>query len=244
MVVGGRPLVTVVCPTYGRPQFVEQAVRLFLAQTWTRSELIVIDDSPKDLQCSIASSPRVKVVRLDHKVTLGEKHNLGHELGQGDVFAYQDDDDFFGPRRLVKQLEPIVLEEVEVVGMLRDYVLVLPTCSWFKFNYAPLPAKAWIGNGLANFKLPFHDGTAMYTRHAAELGVVHPALDMNQKVQFLNGLADLGVRWKAIPTEQHFVYVRHGRNTWQFNEQRRLVPTGRPHWFTTTMQAWYEGRAA
>ncbi|MGH9461076.1 MAG: glycosyltransferase family 2 protein, partial [Vicinamibacteria bacterium] len=111
-----RPLVSLVCPTYGRPQLIPFAVQFFLSQTWTRSELIIIDDSPRDLQCKIRESGRIRVVRLKDRLSLGEKHNLGHDLAQGDILGYQDDDDIWGHHRLARQLQPIVLGECSIVG--------------------------------------------------------------------------------------------------------------------------------
>jgi glycosyltransferase involved in cell wall biosynthesis len=172
-------------------------------------------------------------------MNLGDKHNVGLERAQGDVLAYWDDDDWFAPRRFVRELAPIVLGEASIVGCLRDYVLEIPACRWSQFNKTTLPVKKWVGNGRATFRLQIHDGTAMFSRDVLRHGVKHPPLAIGQKVEFLNGIVARGERWRAIPNDGLFVYVRHGSNTWQFREDLRLVERRRPLWFPEALLEFY-----
>lgn len=242
-------LVSCVCPTYRRPQLVQLTIRLFLAQTWERSELIIIDDSPAGEGPSAPSHPRVRLVRLNDRLTMGEKHNVGHALAQGDVLCYWDDDDYWGPRRLVCQLEPIAMGEAEMTGLPRDLVAKIPSGGFFKFAPDWFKSRANRGNTVGNFNLPWHDGTAMYSRRALSLGVQHPALNLNQKVQFINGIVARGVKWKRVHNHEHFVYVRHDAgsrqapNTWQFREQVSLTPAPTPLWFPREVLAFWKGIA-
>lgn len=236
--------VSYVCPTYRRPRLAELAVKLFLAQTWERSELIVIDDSPDSEQPSIRPNARVKYVRLKDKLTMGEKHNVGTALAQGDVLGYWDDDDFFSARRTVTQLEPIVLGEAEVTGMSRKLVARIPSCAFYVFADGWWKSAANRGNTVGNWALPWHDGTALYTRRLAGLAQ-HPPLNLNQKVQFLNAAIAAGkAKWKRVENDGHFVYVRHqgtsqAPNTWQFRESTVLEAIKTPYWFPQwVLDAW------
>ncbi len=242
--MNAKPLVSLVCPTYRRPRLAELAVRHFLAQTWERSELIVIDDSPEGERPSIRPNARVKYVRLKDRITMGEKHNIGHALAQGDVLGYFDDDDFWGPRRVISQLEPIVLGQAEVTGMSRKLVARIPSCTFYVFAENWWKNSANRGNTVGNWALPWHDGTAMYTRRLAGLAQ-HPPLNLNQKVQFLNAAIAAGkAKWKRVENDNHFVYVRHegakrAPNTWQFNEASVLKQVPSPSWFPTdVLEAW------
>ena len=244
MSVGSKPLVSLVCPTYRRPKLAELAVRHFLAQTWQHSELIVIDDSPEGERPSIRPNARVKYVRLKDRITMGEKHNIGHALAQGDVLGYQDDDDYWGPRRVVSQLQPIVLGEAEITGMPRHLVARIPSGTFYVFADGWWKAAANRGNTVGNWALPWHDGTAMYTRRLVGLAQ-HPPLNLNQKVQFLNAAMLAGkAKWKRVENAGHFVYVRHegskaAPNTWQFNEASVLKHVPAPWWFPAhVLEAW------
>jgi glycosyltransferase involved in cell wall biosynthesis len=232
-----KPLVSAICPTFSRPRYLLHAVKLFAAQTWKRAELIVLDDSPPALRPDLSSFANVRHVKLSDRLTIGAKHTMGHQLGQGDVFAYWDDDDWFNPVRLVRQLDPIVRQTADVVGFRRNYVLTAgETSSWFKINPGRLEARFWIGNGATDLRIPIHDGSAVYTRKAAELGT-HPEQTMNEKVGFLNSVASL--KWASIENRDLFVYVRHGKNTWKYSESIVHEATERPWWFPRSESEFY-----
>jgi glycosyltransferase involved in cell wall biosynthesis len=225
----GNPLVSLVCPTFNRPRYVLHAVKVFLSQTWTRSELIVVDDSDRAHQVDLRSYPRVKHIRLGEWTPMGTKHNIGIDAAQGDVLGYQDDDDWFHPRRLVCQLQPLVLGLATVAGIPRD--LVLSGGEFWRFRARLGPAAGWIGNGEATFKLPFHDGTSMYAREVLRHGHRHTPKTVNQKADFLNAITDAGEKWKAVPNNDLFVYIRHAKNTWQFRQDVALARASAPWWF-------------
>lgn len=224
----GNPLVSLVCPTWNRPEYLEHAVKLFQAQTYRPCELIVIDDSDPDKRPDLSTSPRVKHVKLTDRLSLGEKHNIGHALAQGEILGFHDDDDWWSPRRLVRQLEPLILGTAQIVGFKRDVVLsVGDPLRWWKIQ----GRGSWIGNGATNLRIPIHDGSALYSRAILKTGARFPHRTMNEKVDFLNAAAAGGATWTVIPGSDLFVYVRHGKNTWQYNEQLAHVPASMPPWF-------------
>lgn len=241
------PTVSCICPTYRRPRFVELTVKLFLAQVWQKSELIIIDDSPAGERARISDHARIRVVRIGDKLSMGEKHDLGNALAQGDVLAYWDDDDFWGPRRLVRQLEPIVLGEAEITGIPRELVARVPSASFHRFTKDWFKNPGVRGNTVGNWSLPWHDGTTMYSRRALSFGVKHPPVNINQKVQFINALVAKGMKWKAITNDGAFVYVRHDAksaaapNSWQFGERRVLEAVPVPMWFPAPVLEYWRG---
>jgi len=240
----GDPLVTCVCPTWNRPAYLQHAIKLFLAQTYSRAELVILDDSDKDKRIPKSQHSRIRHVQLPERLSIGAKHNLGHKLGQGDVFCYWDDDDWFNPRRLIRQLEPIILKTAELVGFRRNYIMTTgPAGGWWKARELAIAPELWIGNGAMNLKVYMHDGSAMYTRAAAERSKPHPDQTMNEKVGFLNGLVETKTVSKTIPNDDLMVYVRHGRNTWKYNEAMVHAPVGIPSWFPRSELDFYR-RAA
>ena len=93
------PLVSCTMPTYGRPEFLGESVRMFLLQDYPRKELILCNDCPEQtFECDL---PGVRVInRTARFPTLGEKRNACIEAADGDLIAIWDDDDLYLPWRL------------------------------------------------------------------------------------------------------------------------------------------------
>lgn len=110
-VASDAPLVSVIMPTYERPQFLERAVRSVLAQTHRNLELIVVNDAGcpvEDLLRGLDADGRITYVRLHENRNRSAARNAGLALARGKYVAYLDDDDWYLPshlERLVGLLE-------------------------------------------------------------------------------------------------------------------------------------------
>lgn len=225
-------------PTYRRPRFVEQAVRMFLRQTWRNSELLILDDSPRAEQTPLKGTPRIKVIRLSDRLPLGEKHNLGLDAAQGEYVAHWDDDDWQSPLRLVRQLEVLALEPVDACGYTCETLLTTGDARFWMFDRTFTPRKPTIGNSTVGveFGIPFMDGSAMFKRTVVG-AARYENIAVGQKVKFLHTLwKKMRARLKALPNHGMYVYVRHApksttANTWQYLQDRRLLPIPKPSWF-------------
>ena len=117
-------LVSVIIPTFNRFPFLLQAIQSVLRQSSDKIkftvEVFVIDDCSTDqrylsLPALFASEPRVKIIRNDVNFRTkfqsnhaqGETRNVGLRLAKGDYIAFLDDDDFWLPSKLEKQLTAI-----------------------------------------------------------------------------------------------------------------------------------------
>jgi glycosyltransferase involved in cell wall biosynthesis len=104
-------LVSCVLPTANRVWLLHSAVNLFLAQTYTDKELVILDDgqnTPHRKQWIY--EPRVRYYHEPSNLSLGEKWNRLIELARGDIIALWADDDYYAPWRLAYQ-----------VGLLEQY---------------------------------------------------------------------------------------------------------------------------
>ena len=93
-----NPLVSVVVPCYRQAEFVGDAIRSVLDQTYPRFELVVVDDaSPDDTARVVAgfSDPRIKVVTHAENRGLSASRNSGIAASTGDIVALLDADDMF-----------------------------------------------------------------------------------------------------------------------------------------------------
>jgi len=94
------PFVSCYCPTYARPNLLEEAIESFLRQDYTgRKELVILNDMPG--QELIYDHPEVRIINFSERITpLGKKFNDCLELCDGDVLFVWDDDDIYLPWRL------------------------------------------------------------------------------------------------------------------------------------------------
>ncbi len=103
------PLVSVVVPTFNRPELVARALRSVLAQTFTDYEIVVVDDGDKIGARDVVGSfhdPRIRYLKNDPpKRGGGATRNVGISESKGKYVAFLDDDDEWLPEKLALQLE-------------------------------------------------------------------------------------------------------------------------------------------
>jgi len=99
----GRPAVTVVMPTYNRPEFIAASIESVLAQTFREWELIVVNDGgSREVEATIApflADSRVRYAYARHG-GLSAARNVGMALAEGEYIAQLDDDDVYYPDHL------------------------------------------------------------------------------------------------------------------------------------------------
>lgn len=108
-------LVSIVIPTYGRPQTLERAVNSVLNQTYKNIEVLVVDDNNPDTDARKETEEvmhRLKesderVVYLQHPCNKNGSaaRNTGIFNSHGKYVALLDDDDEFKPNKIAVQLE-------------------------------------------------------------------------------------------------------------------------------------------
>ncbi|PYF99399.1 Glycosyl transferase family 2 [Georgenia satyanarayanai] len=108
-------LVSVVMPVYRPDNGILTAVRSVLAQTWTNVEMIVVDDaSPPEFDDVLAQvaglDDRVRVVHLPENGGTYQARNRGLAEARGTFVTFQDADDWSHPRRIERQVAPLVAD--------------------------------------------------------------------------------------------------------------------------------------
>lgn len=227
-----KPLVSVVVPTCNRPRFAERALELILSQTYENLEVLIFDDSDPWKLMRLPKDTELRYYRLPHRFTIGEKLNLADQLARGEIIVQWDDDDWFAPRRLVRQLEAIILDQADMVGLGMNLVLTIPDCRFWRFKTDPSRIRGH----------SFHDGTIAYRRD--RLKSIYPDLSLGEKLVFIDRAMKAGARVREIEQKDLFVYVRHGRNSWPFDARERLEPAPRPRWFPEETLVFYKMAAA
>lgn len=110
-------LVSIIIPTYARPDNLCRAIDSVLAQTYTPIEILVVDDNgigtpyqietEKLLESYITAN---KIIYLKHEVNKNGSaaRNTGSRASHGQFIGYLDDDDIFYPDKIAKQVECLI----------------------------------------------------------------------------------------------------------------------------------------
>lgn len=119
------PLVSVVVPTYRRPEKLARAVDSILEQRYEQWELIVVNDAPdEDVAHVLPDDDRITYLHHEENRGAPAARNTGIEAATGEFVALLDDDDAWKPAKLERQLErfEVVGEEYGLVYTGRDIV--------------------------------------------------------------------------------------------------------------------------
>lgn len=108
------PLVSVVMPTYRRDDTLQRAIESVLGQTYQNLELIVVNDNGDDEHFTPAVREIVgSFAENDSRVRLLEPpvhkngayaRNRGVEVSSGELIAFLDDDDWWEPEKIERQV--------------------------------------------------------------------------------------------------------------------------------------------
>jgi|SRR6185437_5057881 len=96
------PAVSIAIPLYNKADFVADAVRTALAQTFTDHEIVVIDDGSTDggaENLRAIADPRLRVIRQDNAGVATARTRAMRE-GRGQYVAFLDADDLWHPDHL------------------------------------------------------------------------------------------------------------------------------------------------
>ncbi len=94
------PLVSVIMPTYNRPDKLPQAIRSVLEQSEANFELIVINDGGEEPALDGFNDPRIILINHEERRGQAAARNTGIKAAQGHYIAYLDDDDIYYPQHL------------------------------------------------------------------------------------------------------------------------------------------------
>jgi glycosyltransferase involved in cell wall biosynthesis len=200
------PLVTAIMPTCQRPDFALQAVRYFLAQDYASKELLVLEDGTPSLAGRLPDDPRVRYVATGAPArSIGAMRNEACRLARGDIVAHWDDDDWYGPERLTRQVAAIRAGSADITA-LRDS-LMLDLAAW-RFWRCRLDLHRRL------FVRDVHGGTLVYRRRIWIDKAKFPDCSLAEDAAFLDQAVRRGARLRAVDADGIFIYIRHGANAW------------------------------
>ena len=94
------PLVSVILPTYNRPQFLARALYCIMAQKYDDFEVVVVNDAGEDVSELVGAFPKTSYLAHETNRGLSAARNTGIKVARGKYITYMDDDDILFPEHL------------------------------------------------------------------------------------------------------------------------------------------------
>jgi glycosyltransferase involved in cell wall biosynthesis len=116
------PLVTIIIPTYNRPEFLASAVDSVISQTYRPIEIIVVDDNGlasirKQTESVMQRYHDVEYVRYiqnDQNMGGALSRNRAMLLSSGDYITFLDDDDVYLPEKVSSQVNFMIKNQLDM----------------------------------------------------------------------------------------------------------------------------------
>lgn len=136
-----KPLVSILIPAYNAERWIGETLLSALGQTWSRKEIIVVNDGSRDQTLDVArrfTGSNILVVTQENRGAAAAR-NKAFELCQGDYVQWLDADDLLSSNKIAKQ--------IEVAEQHQDRRTLL-SCGWGYFMYRPhkasfVPSALW-----------------------------------------------------------------------------------------------------
>lgn len=210
-----QPLVTVVMPTYNHAQFIGDAVKSVLDQTYENLELIIVDNYSKDNTEDIIASfedTRIEYRKFRNNGIIAASRNLGINKSRGKYIAFLDSDDMWKPTKIEKQIE--LLENNDNIFLVYTRYIVMKNGTFSKI--LPKRRKLRSGNVFISLFLSnnFIGSSTVLLRNILK---ENNLFDTDIKLRAIEDYA----LWLKIAKNKHVAYIdeplvvyrEHGSNT-------------------------------
>ena len=120
-----KNLISIIIPTYGKPQWLSAAIDSVLSQTYKDWELIVVDDNDRDTEARYCTEElmatyndnRIQYLRHPKNLNGAVARNTGFAIAKGEYISLLDSDDMYLPQRLEKCLAVMKVAPPNVAGV-------------------------------------------------------------------------------------------------------------------------------
>ena len=140
--VAAGPLVTVVISTFEPDERLLHSVRSIARQSWTNLDILIVDDASGPMADRIlddarALDDRVRLLRLPVNQGTYMARNAGIQAAWGSIVTGQDDDDWSHPRRIERQVLPL-LEDPTLPATWAHMIRATPDLRFHGVGFRPV----------------------------------------------------------------------------------------------------------
>lgn len=120
------PLVSIIIPAYNAERWIRDTLRSAIDQTWTRLEIVVINDGSSDRTETFARSSNDARVSVFTQQNAGAAaaRNRGLQESRGEMVQFLDADDILAPDKIELQLEALGSMGSDAIA----------SCQWGRFS--------------------------------------------------------------------------------------------------------------
>ncbi len=197
------PKVSVLIPTFNRPQYLAEALGSVLRQSYGNLQVIVINDGGQDVSSIVASFNDGRIVFLNRRENRGKAFSLNEAIShaEGRYIAYLDDDDLFYPHHiemLVNVLENRTDCQVAYSDLYKVYCRIHPDGS-----RRALSKVVEVSRDFDRFFM-------LYFNHVLHVSLMHRA-DLIEKTGPYNESLDVMIDWDMTRRLVFFSDFHHVR---------------------------------
>ncbi|MEW6248547.1 MAG: glycosyltransferase [Nitrospirota bacterium] len=226
-------LVSVVVPTYNRPERLREALASLARQTFRDFEVIVVNDGGQDVSAVVAEANRdgrITYIVHDKNRGLAAARNTGLRHARGRYIAYLDDDDRFLPDHL----------EVLVTALAGGTHKVAYTDAWRVHERKEGDRFVEIGRDVP-YSRDFDPALLLVSNYIPVLCIVHERACLEQVGLFDESLFahedwDL---WIRMATQFAFLHVKKTTAEFTWRNDGSSMTSGRPDAFARTTEIIY-----
>lgn len=114
--LGDLPLVSIIIPTFRRPEAALEAIYTVRSQSYQNWEVIIVDDNPPESKAReqtrslLSSFVNDQIHYIEHDENRGAcaARNTGVKNSSGSLIAFLDDDDLWAPEKLKRQVNALL----------------------------------------------------------------------------------------------------------------------------------------
>ncbi len=124
-----KPLISIICPVYNAEKTIVNMINSVLSQTYSRLELIIVDDvssdrTPQIIEDAAKNDDRIVFIKNSSNTGPGPAKNLAIKNATGDYITFIDGDDWIEPSAYEELLNAIssVDADVAVMGYSQDFL--------------------------------------------------------------------------------------------------------------------------
>ncbi len=168
-----RKLVSVIIPTYLRPDNILRAIDSVLKQTYKPIEIIIVDDNGINTSFQIETEKKLqpliderKIVYIKHEINKNGSaaRNTGLKASHGDFINFLDDDDIFMSDKIQKQISNLEKKTSDFGGITCNIKVISSSHSFYTNNLK----EGNLAEPLLCGKMRFNTSSILFRREVLE----------------------------------------------------------------------------
>ncbi|HLK23910.1 MAG TPA: glycosyltransferase [Caulobacteraceae bacterium] len=207
----------VALPVPGRLAGLRRSVADYLRQSWPERELVIVLNGgdpgvAAEVRSHIAELGRtdILIVEPERELALGALRNIARSEARGQVLCQWDDDDFYHPERLGRQVEWLSQSGAEAVCLQQVMQFFPRERLLYCDNFRSAPEGAFAGSIM------------WWRRSPIEYPETGPAARLGEDTEVVLQLRQRGGLGVLADQAHLYVYVSHGENSWDDAHHRAL----------------------